>query len=233
MKFTYEKDLCQKTFSLKNYVEQTLKGRITGMMNRKSHWEEVYSTKATNAVSWYQEHSELSLKLIHQTELPKTVSIIDVGGGASSLVDDLVKLGYSDISVLDISKAALDVAKSRVQSEDIDWIEGDITQIDLPENRYDIWHDRAVFHFLTTSEDRQKYAALLKKTLRTNGHVIMATFSETGPERCSGLEVRRYSAEKLQEELGKDFKLINYQVETQKTPFNTEQNFIYCHFQKQ
>ena len=202
------------------------------MMGNKSHWEEVYSTKASNAVSWYQEHSELSLKLIDQTKLPKTASIIDVGGGASTLVDDLTKLGYSDISVLDISKAALDVAKARRKSEDIHWIEGDITQIDLSENRYDIWHDRAVFHFLTSSEDRQKYVALLKKTLRPNGQVIMATFSETGPEKCSGLKVRRYSAEKLQAELGKDFKLVSHYFETHKTPFNTEQNFIYCHFQK-
>ncbi len=203
------------------------------VMSRKSHWEEVYSTKATNTVSWYQEHSELSLKLIHQTNLSKTASIIDVGGGASTLVDDLVKLGYSDISVLDISKAALDLAKARVPSECIHWLEGDITTIDLPENRYDIWHDRAVFHFLTTSEDRQKYVGLLKKTLRSKGHIIMATFSETGPEKCSGLEVRRYSAEKLQEELGGDFKLIETHFETHRTPFNTDQSFIYCHFQKQ
>lgn len=201
-------------------------------MNRKSHWEEVYSTKSANAVSWYQEHAALSLKLIHQTNLPNTAAIIDVGGGASTLADDLVHSGYSDISVLDISQAALDVAKARLPSKNIHWIEGDITKIDLPESRYDIWHDRAVFHFLTEIEDRRRYVALLKKTLRSNGHVIMATFAETGPEKCSGLTIKRYSAEKLQEELGPNFTLIKHAFETHQTPFNTEQNFIYCHFKK-
>ena len=201
-------------------------------MSLKKHWEEVYSTKSTNAVSWYQEHPERSLKLIHKTNLPNTASIIDIGGGASSLVDDLIKLGYSDISVLDISEAALNIAKARLLSANINWIVGDITKIDLPENRYDIWHDRAVFHFLTTSEDRRKYVALLKKTLRPNGHIIMATFSENGPKKCSGLEVKRYTAKKLQKELGTDFVLIEHTYEIHKTPFNTEQSFIYCHFQK-
>ena len=201
-------------------------------MNRKIHWEEVYSTKSANAVSWYQEHSELSLKLIHRTGLPSTTSIIDVGGGASTLVDDLTRLGYSDVSVLDISKAALDVARGRLSAQNVSWIEGDITKIDLPEKRYDIWHDRAVFHFLIAAEDRHRYVDLLRKTLRPDGHVIMATFSETGPEKCSGLEVKRYSAEKLQEELGDSFKLIEHLFETHKTPFGTEQHFIYCHFQK-
>ena len=201
-------------------------------MSQKNHWEKVYSTKSANAVSWYQERSELSLKLIHDTKLPNTAAIIDVGGGASTLVDNLVHVGYSDISVLDISSAALDIAKARLSSNNIHWIEGDITKVDLPDNRYDIWHDRAVFHFLTETEDRRLYVKLLKKTLRPNGHVIIATFSETGPEKCSGLEVKRYSAEKLQEELGKDFTLIEYLFETHKTPFETEQNFIYCHFKK-
>lgn len=200
-------------------------------MSRKNHWEEVYSTKPADAVSWYQEHSELSLKLIYRTKLPNTAAIIDVGGGASTLVDDLVHLGYSNISVLDISKAALDVAKARLQSQNIDWIEGDITKIDLAE-RYDIWHDRAVFHFLTEAKDRRLYVKLLKKTLRPNGHVIMATFSETGPEKCSGLEVKRYSAEKLQKELGQGFTLVEHLFESHQTPFGTEQNFIYCHFKK-
>lgn len=199
-------------------------------MIRKNHWEDVYSTKPACAVSWYQEHPELSLKLIHRTKLPNTAAIIDVGGGASTLVDDLVHLGYSDISVLDISRAALDLAKARVPSQNINWIEGDITKIALPESRYDIWHDRAVFHFLTEAEDRRLYVELLEKTLRPNGHVIMATFSETGPEKCSGLEVKRYSAEKLQKELGQGFKLVKHLFESHQTPFGSEQNFIYCHF---
>lgn len=201
-------------------------------MSSKNHWEQVYSTKSANAVSWYQEHSELSLKLINRTNLSKTAAIIDVGGGLSTLVNDLVDLGYSDISVLDISKTALNLAKSRLSSRNINWIEGDITQINLPESRYDIWHDRAVFHFLVDAEDRRKYLELMKKTLRTKGHAIIATFSETGPEKCSGLKVKRYSADELQEELSQDFTLIEHLLETHKTPFNTEQNFIYCHFQR-
>jgi len=201
-------------------------------MTNKTHWETVYSTKATDSVSWFQPHAILSMQLIHRTGIGHDGAIIDVGGGASTLVDDLVGAGFSNLTVLDMSSAALAVAKSRLgtNSDSINWIEADITKVDLAKKNYDVWHDRAVFHFLTTKEDRQAYLDLVQQSVKSEGSVIIATFAEDGPTQCSGLPVMRYSASALQNEFGSRFTLLHTQEELHSTPFNTTQKFIYCYF---
>lgn len=200
-------------------------------MNTKTHWEHIYETKAPTQVSWYQEHAKFSLQYIQNTGIRKTDHIIDVGGGASNLVDDLIAYGFQQISVLDVSGAALQLARQRLggHAVDVNWIEADITQADLPYQAYDVWHDRAVFHFLTQSADRQHYIDIVQHAVRKGGHVIVATFAPDGPERCSGLEVVRYSPESLHGEFGDDFELIDSTHQTHQTPFGTEQKFIYCY----
>jgi ubiquinone/menaquinone biosynthesis C-methylase UbiE len=201
-------------------------------MESKEHWEQVYSTKAVTGVSWYQEHPERSLRLIEATGLPKSVSIIDVGGGASTLVDDLLNAGYQDVSVLDLSRAALAAAEVRLGSKasHVRWLEADITKVELPERAYDIWHDRAVFHFLTGEEDRRLYVAQVLRSLKPGGHVIVATFAEDGPTQCSGLPVVRYSPAELHAQFGSRFVLSRQEREEHHTPFATTQKFIYCDF---
>ena len=203
-------------------------------MDRKQHWEQVYTTKSSDSVSWFQERADQSLALFHDTGLEKDAAIIDVGGGASTLVDDLAVEGYSDLTVLDLSSAALDVAKQRLRkhAESIHWIVGDITKAELPANRFDIWHDRAVFHFLTEPADRQAYVEQVMRAVRPNGHVIIATFPEDGPEKCSGLPVMRYKPETLHAEFGGDFLLVKHEKETHHTPFGTVQQFVYCYCRK-
>ena len=199
-------------------------------MDTKTHWEHVYETKAPTQVSWYQEHARLSLQYIRKTGIQKTDAIIDVGGGASTLADDLVADGYQHISILDVSAAALQLARQRLgtHAADVNWIEADVTQADLPEQAYDLWHDRAVFHFLTQTIDRQRYIATLRHAVRVGGHIILATFAPDGPERCSGLDVVRYSPESLHHEFGKGFEVVDSARETHHTPSGTEQKFIYC-----
>jgi ubiquinone/menaquinone biosynthesis C-methylase UbiE len=203
-------------------------------MDRKQHWEQVYSTKATDAVSWFQEHADQSLRLIHQTGLGKGAAIIDVGGGASILVDELVAEGYTDLTVLDLSSAALAVAKQRVakQNDAVHWMEGDITRAEFSVHRFDIWHDRAVFHFLTDLADRQAYVERVMRAVRPGGHVIIATFAEDGPEKCSGLPVMRYKPESLHAEFGEAFLLVQHENEEHHTPFGTVQQFVYCYCRK-
>jgi len=203
-------------------------------MDRKQHWEKVYTTRATNTVSWFQEHAALSLRLIHKTGLGKDAAIIDVGGGASTLVDDLAAEGYGDLTVLDLSATALALAKQRLglHAEAVHWMEGDITRAELPVNRFDIWHDRAVFHFLTEPEDRKAYVEQVKRAVRQGGHVIIATFAEDGPEKCSGLPVRRYRPETLQAEFGDVLSLIEHQNEAHHTPSGIVQQFVHCRFRK-
>jgi ubiquinone/menaquinone biosynthesis C-methylase UbiE len=200
-------------------------------MNAKTHWEHIYETKSPTGVSWYQEHAQLSLQFIQRTGIPKTAQIIDIGGGASTLVDDLIASGFQQISVLDVSTAALQVARQRlgVQAEAVHWIEADITQVELPRQAYDVWHDRAVFHFLTQAADRQRYVDTARQAVRKGGHVIVATFASDGPQQCSGLEVARYNPESLHDEFGKGFELKESRRETHHTPFGTEQKFIYCY----
>ena len=203
-------------------------------MDNKQHWEQIYTTKASDNVSWYQQHTDQSLALIHGTGLNKSAALIDVGGGASKLVDALNEEGYSDLTVLDLSSAALNVAKQRLErhAESISWMVGDITNAKLPANRFDIWHDRAVFHFLTDPVDRQAYVKQVMRTVRPNGHVIIATFAEDGPEKCSGLPVVRYKPETLHATFGDSFRLVHHQKEAHNTPFGTVQQFVYCYCRK-
>jgi ubiquinone/menaquinone biosynthesis C-methylase UbiE len=200
----------------------------------KMHWESIYQTKLVDQVSWFQEHAELSLQMIHNTGLGKDAAIIDVGGGASTLVDSLVTEGYTDLTVLDLSSAALSVAKQRLgkYADTVDWIEGDITITELPIHRFDIWHDRAVFHFLIDPADRHAYVERVMRAVRPGGHVIVATFAEDGPKKCSGLPVMRYQPESLHAEFGDAFLLVEHKKETHHTPFGTNQQFVYCYCRK-
>jgi len=203
-------------------------------MKTKKHWENIYHTKDTTQVSWFQEHSELSLQFIEHTGIDKTAHIIDVGGGASTLVDDLINNGYQNVTVLDISGTALEVAQQRLGSKAsaVTWLEADVTKVKLPANFYDVWHDRAVFHFLTQAEDRARYVESVQHSVKTGGHVIVATFGLEGPTRCSGLEVVRYSADSLHDEFGDEFDLVDTTTEAHHTPFGTEQKFVYCYCRK-
>ncbi|CAA6604853.1 Methyltransferase type 12 [Rhodospirillaceae bacterium LM-1] len=201
------------------------------LMDRKHHWDKVYQTKSADSVSWFQPHAETSLRLIEGVAPDKRASIIDVGGGASKLVDGLLDDGYLDLSVLDLSGQALSVAKNRLGEKAgcVSWIEGDITKVCLPAHRYDIWHDRAVFHFLTEADDRQAYVAQVLKAVKPGGHVIVASFAEDGPEKCSGLEVVRYSPDKLHSQFGGTFRLLGHEREAHRTPAGKEQLFVYCY----
>jgi ubiquinone/menaquinone biosynthesis C-methylase UbiE len=199
----------------------------------KTHWERIYETKDPTQVSWYQEHAQFSLHCIQNSRIRKTDHIVDIGGGASTLVDDLIAAGFQHITVLDISAKALKLARDRLgaHAEKVNWIEADIVQADLPYQIYDVWHDRAVFHFLTQPADRQRYVDRVRHAVRVGGNVIIATFAPDGPDRCSGLEVVRYNPESLHGEFGGDFELIDSAYETHRTPFGTEQKFIYCYCQ--
>jgi SAM-dependent methyltransferase len=201
---------------------------------KKSHWENIYSTKGARQVSWYAPHLELSLQLIKESGVSRTGQIIDVGGGASTLVDDLLEKGYEHLSVLDISLKAIQSSKARlgIKAKLVQWIEADVTQVDLPQNHFDIWHDRAVFHFLTQAGDRRRYLNLVKSSLKSRGRLIIGTFADDGPSTCSGLEVVRYSVASLRAEVGEDFEFVEGRNETHSTPFNTEQKFLYGHFKK-
>lgn len=203
-------------------------------MQPKGHWERVYSTKATDTVSWYQPHAGHSLQLIEASGMSRTASIIDVGGGASTLVDDLLAKSYKNVTFLDISAAALGSAKARLgaHAESVAWLESDITKATLPLDAYDLWHDRAVFHFLTALEDRHAYVQAVLHSVEAGGHVIIATFAEDGPTQCSGLPVERYSASRLHAEFGDAFTLLSHQREEHQTPSGTIQQFTYCHFRK-
>ena len=199
-------------------------------MDNKEYWEKVYDTKAPDAVSWYAPHLETSLNLIHQATSNKDSAIIDIGGGEATLVDDLIVRGYRDISVLDISQKAIDVARSRIgkPADKVRWYCTDITKATLPQNYFDVWHDRAVFHFLTQEDDRKKYVDQVMRTVKHGGYVIMSTFGPEGPEKCSGLDVVRYDPEHLYGQFGKSFKMINSSTELHKTPMGTTQQFLYC-----
>ena len=200
----------------------------------KTHWENIYKTKSPKEVSWYKPHLEKSLELIMELGLPVDAQILDVGAGASTLPDDLLAKGFKNITVLDISSEALKVSKDRMGSKanQINWMEADIAQACLQPDHYDLWHDRAVFHFLTKSEDRQKYINALQNAVKPGGHVLIATFGPNGPLKCSGLEIIRYSAEGLQKELGQEFQLEKQLTEIHNTPFNTTQEFLYCLFKR-
>jgi SAM-dependent methyltransferase len=203
-------------------------------MHSKKHWEQVYTTKATNAVSWFQEHADQSLRLIRDSGVARSDSIIDVGGGASTLVDDLLRDGYGALTVLDLSAAALAAAQRRLgrRAREVQWVEADITTVALPLHAYDLWHDRAVFHFLTSPEQRAVYVQAVIRAVKPGGHVIVATFAEDGPTQCSGLPVMRYRADDLHAEFGQPFELLKHEKEAHHTPFGTVQKFVYCYCRK-
>jgi len=200
-------------------------------MDTKTHWEKVYTTKAPDAVSWYRPHLETSLALIVRAADPRTASIIDIGGGESTLVDDLLARGYENITVLDVSQTAIDVTKRRLglAAELIHWLAADITEAELEPGAYDVWHDRAVFHFLTASEQRIAYVRNVAHAVRPGGHVIVSTFGPEGPTKCSGLDVVRYDAESLHDQFGVRFRLVESSKELHRTPFGTTQQFLFCY----
>lgn len=200
-------------------------------IKRKEHWEKVYETKSPDQVSWTQEVPKTSLDLIISFGFSKDAKIIDIGGGDSKLVDYLLKEGYENITVLDISAKALEKAKIRLgnKAEKVNWIVADITEFE-PATTYDIWHDRASFHFLTTPEQISKYVALARKSV--TGYMAIGTFSENGPTKCSGLEIRQYSPESLSEEFKRGFEKLHCTTENHITPFATTQNFLFCTFKR-
>ena len=201
------------------------------MQNPKQHWEDVYQTKHADAVSWFQAHATRSLEIIRSIGVPQTCKLIDVGGGASTLVDDLLHDGFKHLTVLDLSASALKVARTRLGAggDAVSWIAGDIRDVSLPAQTYDIWHDRAVFHFLTEAADRMAYVQQVMKAVKPGGHVIVATFAPDGPEQCSGLPVARYAPEQLHGEFGPAFELLEHATEEHKTPWGSVQHFVYCH----
>jgi ubiquinone/menaquinone biosynthesis C-methylase UbiE len=201
-------------------------------MEPGTHWEQVYATKAADSVSWFQHSAGLSLRLIAGAAPGMNAAIIDVGGGASALVDGLLSSGFGDVTVADLSASALEVSKARLGADAgrPAWIAGDILTLELPRHRFDIWHDRAVFHFLTDEADRRTYVAQVRRALKPGGHVVIATFAQDGPLQCSGLPVRRYGAEELAAEFGAPFTLVSHERETHVTPGGGTQSFVYCLF---
>jgi len=202
-------------------------------MSNKDHWENIYSTKEINGVSWYQETPTTALNIFNSLQLNSDASIIDIGAGKSFLVDNLLELGYNDITILDISGNALNEVKERVEKKrfSIKCIESNVTDLSF-EQKYDVWHDRAVFHFITNKQEREKYTSLLNSSLNKDGYLILGTFSEDGPLKCSGLEVQRYSVEELKKLLKENFQLIDGFKKVHDTPFNTTQSFTFCLFKK-
>lgn len=199
-------------------------------MNNREHWESVYSRKAATEVSWYQAEAERSLDLIRRTTPDLASPIIDVGGGASTLVDGLLDSGYRAVTVLDLAPAALAVARQRLgdRATDVHWIADDVLTATLPSGGFALWHDRAVFHFLTDARDRARYVAQVRRAVRPGGHVVVATFADDGPTRCSGLEVVRYTPDSMHAEFGAAFRLLDSVREDHHTPTGTTQAFVYC-----
>lgn len=204
-------------------------------MSCKSHWEGVYGGKAARELSWYQPRPALSLRMIHGAGLAPDAPLLDAGGGASTLADALLEAGYSNLTVLDLSAAALAAAQARLgpRAAQVRWLEADITGAALPAAGFSLWHDRAVFHFLTTPETQRAYVDAVLRALQPGGHLIVASFAADGPERCSGLPVQRYSAPTLARAFGPAFRLLTQDSEAHQTPGGAEQRFVYCHLQRQ
>jgi SAM-dependent methyltransferase len=200
-------------------------------MDRQAHWDKIYQTKTLQELSWTQASCARSLEFIQKSGVPLDAPIIDVGGGASILVDQLLDLGYRDVTVLDLSATALSIAQTRLgeRARRVAWLERDITKGGLA-RRYRVWHDRAVFHFLTEDRDRRAYAENLRASLEAGGFLVLSAFSKDGPTRCSGLEIRQYECEDLLGELGGSLTLVDRAKEDHRTPFGTVQKFSYCFF---
>jgi len=206
---------------------------MSEQFDKKEHWETIYSTKEHNQVSWFQQTPTISLELIESLGLNKDASIIDVGGGDSILAEHLLKEGYTDITVVDISQHAIDRAKNRIgaNASKINWIVSDI--LDFHPNRiYDLWHDRATFHFLTEENEVNTYRNIVKSAVRMNGHLVIGTFSLNGPTKCSGIPIKQYSQHSLSDVFSENFELISASEVDHPTPFETVQNFIFGTFQR-
>lgn len=201
------------------------------MSDAATHWESVYGKKRPDEVSWYRPHLERSLAFIERAGLAKDAAVIDVGAGASTLLDDLLARGYSNLTALDVSAKALDVTRERLGAagEAVRWLVADVTRADLPRHAFDFWHDRAVFHFLRDEDERRRYVELVRHALKPGGHVVVATFGPEGPLRCSGLDVVRYSADGLHAEFGGEFRKVDSVTEVHRTPGGNDQQFVYCY----
>ena len=202
-------------------------------MDSSNHWNKVYSTKAETEVSWFQEVPTKSLELIKELQLPLSASIIDIGGGDSRLVDSLLEMGFSNLAILDISSVSLEKARLRLKekSHQVNYITSDVTTF-KSEAKFDLWHDRATFHFLNTIDDVEKYLSIAYACLNPGGNLIISTFSKNGPEKCSGLPVTQYSETELKALFGKYFQNTKCFEDIHKTPWGTEQAFVYCGFKK-
>ena len=201
------------------------------MDNKKNHWENIYKTKELKDVSWYQKTPTTSLNFLKEFSISKSAKIIDVGGGDSFFVDHLIDMGYEDITVLDISESALDRAKLRLgkNTQKVKWIVADAANF-IPDEQYDFWHDRAAFHFLTEEKEIVSYVETIKTNIKPNGILVVGTFSENGPKKCSGIEIKQYSEKSMTDRLNAFFKKVKCITVDHKTPFDTIQNFIFCSF---
>lgn len=203
------------------------------MENKKAHWENVFATKAETEVSWFQAYPKTSVEFLELFNLPLNANIIDVGGGDSHFVDALLEKGYTNVSVLDISANAIERAKERLgaNANKVNWIVSDVTEFE-PTVKFDFWHDRAAFHFLTDDEKIYKYVSIAEHAINKNGYLILGTFSENGPTKCSGLEIKQYNETSMSARFEVSFNRIKCITEDHVTPFNTVQNFVFCSFQK-
>lgn len=206
---------------------------MTDNDNQKSHWENVFATKAENEVSWFQPYPQISVDFLAFFNLPLDANIIDIGAGDSHFVDVLLEKGYKNIYVLDISANALDRAKQRLgdKAQLVQWIVSDITEF-IPDVQFDLWHDRAAFHFLTTEEKIEKYIRIAENSITPGGYLVIGTFSENGPIKCSGLEIKQYSETNMTDRFGKAFDKVKCITEDHVTPFNTTQHFLFCGFRR-
>ncbi len=195
---------------------------------RRKHWDGVYRSKASTEVSWYQDVPDRSLELIKAAEHPLNDAIIDIGGGASTLVDHLLDAGYGDLTVLDLAETALDHSRERLgeRADSVNWIVSDVVHFE-PQRLYRLWHDRAVLHFLTDAKDRERYVDVLRRALVPGGHAVIATFGPAGPLKCSGLEIRRYTVGMLEELLGAEFEQRSHELANHRTPMGATQQFLY------
>ena len=202
-------------------------------MEKKNHWENVFSTKTETEVSWYQQYPQASVNFIKNLQLPFDAKIIDVGGGDSYLIDALLALGYTNLCLLDISSKAIERIKNRLGANvsKVNFIVSDILDF-VPPTSFDVWHDRASFHFLTEQQDIEKYKAIVSKALTTNGKLILGTFSDKGPKKCSGLDITQYNEASITQLFESDFEKMECSIEDHQTPFDTLQNFIFCSFNK-
>lgn len=203
------------------------------LLKEKEHWENIYSIKAEDEVSWFQPYPKTSMEFVELFNLPLNANIIDIGGGDSHFVDALLNKGYKNVYVLDISENAIEKAKQRLgeRASKVHWIVSDITEFEPPV-QFDFWHDRAAFHFLTTEDKIYKYVSIAEDAIKRNGYLILGTFSENGPTKCSGLDIKQYSEASMSARFEVAFDRIKCVTEDHRTPFDTTQNFLFCSFRK-